>query len=523
MNTLRKNTILIGLVLISLFGAAQQQNLPLNREFGLVNQKVFNGFENNVHTSFQPINQSYLKNKADSSLSKSEHQFYLTNITKSEKKPTNFFGWIFRSAFFENALVVDTGNFYLTVDPLINVEAGKDGEDPSNQTLSKNTRGAIVRGTIGEKFSFETSFYENQMVLPKYIDAYAKATGVIPGQGRWKNFKKQGYDFASASANISYAPNQHFNFQLGTGKNVVGDGYRSLLLSDASFNYPFWKVISTFGKSNQFQYTKLNASLSSVTRREAGSTGEALFQRKTMSTHYFSWLTTKWLNIGLFESTIWQTEDSLGTKPLQWQQFNPIIGVNTVTTGFNDVNHTVVGTNLKVKLPFKVILYHQFVYDGNLKSGYQIGAKYFGITNLTLQVEYNSVTNETFSSSSPLQAYSNYNEALAHPSGNNFNEIIGIFNYKYKRAFTQLKLNQITYNASELINGFSFHKINNFQAHLGYLINPKNNLSILAGVNYRNENIDIDLGTNSSSNQTNKTNYIFFGIRTTLRNLYNDF
>lgn len=503
-------------MLTTILGIAQQQNLPLNREFSLVNQKLFNGFKNNVHTSFLPINQSFINSISDSTLANSERKFYLINITKEEKKPRNFFGWIYRSAFYKNALIVDSSNFYLTVDPLVNFEIGKDREDASGKTLSKNTRGVIVRGNISGKLSFETSFYENQVVLPGYLDDYANSTEVIPGQGRWKPFKSnQGYDFSSASANLSYTPNKHFNFQLGTGKNFIGDGYRSLLLSDASFNYPFWKIITTFGKNDQFQYTKLNASLSSVTRREVGSTAETLFQRKTMSTHYLSWLTTKWLSLGLFEATLWQTEDSTGTKPLQWQQFNPIIGVNTFTTGFNAVNHSIIGTNLKIKLPFHAILYNQIVYDGNSRAGVQIGAKYFGVTNLTIQAEYNSVANGTYASEVELQAYTNYNEALAHPSGNNFKEILGIINYKYKRVFTQVKYNQIKYKLEvDLLKESTNRRIINLQAHLGYLINTKNNLSILAGINQRTETI---------YNTINKTNYIFLGIRTSLRNLYTDF
>jgi hypothetical protein len=477
------------MVLLSFTLKGQQQNLPLNREFGLVNQKAFNGYDNNVHTSFQPINQSFIKTDSIPNLAKSEVNYYHCNFPPYDfgypktKKPKKFIKWMYRTFFYDNLIVIDTGNFYLTIDPLINVEMGKDREDNSGRTLSKNTRGAIVRGNIGDKFSFETSFYENQMVLPQYLDAYANTTKVIPGQGRWKTFESnQGFDFASASANLSFAPNKHFNFQLGTGKNFVGNGYRSLLLSDASFNYPFWKIITTFGKKDQFQYTKLNAALSSVSRRDAGSTGEALFQRKTMSTHYFSWLVNKWLNVGLFEATLWQTEDNQGTKPIQWQQFNPILGINSLTTGFNAVNHSVVGTNLKIKLPFQAVLYQQFLYDGRDKYGVQIGAKYFGIENLTLQAEYNSVASETYTANVPLQAYSNYNEALAHPSGNNFNEIIGIINYKYKRVFTQIKMNQLTYNSEEQFpSGLIQHKITNFQAHLGFLINPKNNLSILEG------------------------------------------
>lgn len=505
-----------------------------------MNQKVFNGFGNNVHTSLQPINQSFIKNESDSILSDSERKFYLANIIRSEKKARNFFRWMYRSALFDNLLVIDTGNFYLTIDPLLNIEMGKDSEDQSGRSLYKNTRGVIVRANVGEKFSFETSLYENQMVLPTYLDNYATTTKIIPGQGSWKAFKtNQGYDFASASANLSYSPNKHFNFQLGTGKNFIGDGYRSLLLSDASFNYPFWKIITTFGKKDQFQYTKLNASLSSVIRRENSTTTESLFQRKTMSTHHFSWLATKWLNIGLFESTLWQTEDSIGTNPLQWQQFNPIIGINTATTGFNDVNHTIIGTNLKIKLPFKAVIYNQFVYDGASKYGYQIGAKYYGISNLTLQAEYNTSAAYTYSSDTRLQAYSNYNEPLAHPAGANYNELIGIINYKYKRVFTQAKINLIN---SDIIGGNIFLSENQpiyttttsgsvttitettsikreltvIQGHIGYLINPKNNMSITIGLTKRTEHVP-------SSDYTHETNYLYVGFRTSLRNLYDDF
>ena len=487
-----------------------------------------------------PINESLINNGHGLSKEKGREHSYLINISKSEKKPKNFFGWMWRSFAYDNFLVVDTGNFYLTVDPLFNIEMGKDSEDQSGRTLYKNTRGVMVRANVGEKFSFETSFYENQAVLPRYLDDYASNTGVIPGQGRWKKFKSnQGYDFSSASANVSYSPNKHFNFQLGTGKNFVGDGYRSLLLSDASFNYPFWKIITTFGKQSQFQYTKLNASLSSITRREDGSTPEALFQRKTMSVHYLSWLATKWLNIGLFESTLWQTEDSSGTKPLQWQQFNPIIGVNTATTGFNDVNHTVVGTNLKIKLPFKAILYNQFVYNGGSKYGYQFGVRYFGISNLTIQAEYNSVAKNTYSSDVSLQAYSNYNEPLAHPFGDNLTEFVAIVNYKYKRFFTQMKYVQINssvidsnrveignsptpfyqweYNNTDL-------KIRSINLHFGYIINPKNNMSVLFGINFREKDIPgLSAFSSSIFDSPSVSNYYYFGFRTNLRNLYNDF
>lgn len=489
------------------FSNAQQQNLPLNREFNLENQKGFNTLSNNTHTTFQPIIQSFIQQDSTTLLGQSD---YLINISKSTEKPKYFFKWLYRTAFYENFAVVDAGNFYLTVDPLLNAEYGKDKEDLSNNTLYKNTRGIIIRGNVGEKFSFQTSFYENQAVLPNYMTAFVNAREVVPGQGRVKRFKGNGYDFASSSANISYTPASFINFQLGSGKNFIGDGYRSLLLSDQSFNYPYFKITTQFGKKDQFQYTILNAQLTNLIRRDVGSTGEALFQRKAMSTHYLNWIATKWLTIGLFENTIWRTEDSKGTKPFQFQQLNPVFGINALTTITDEVNHSAVGLNTKIKLPFKIVLYNQVVYDGNQyekTKGYQLGLKYLGLKHITFQGEYNVMDNPYATTFNPeLQQFYHYNEYLAHPLGDNFKEFVGIINLKYKRAFSQVKVNYATVFR---------RNITTYQAHLGYLINPKNNMSFVVGFTNRNEKIDQTMLTS--------TNYFYVGFRTALRNLYNDF
>ena len=112
---------------------------------------------------------------------------------------------------------------------------------------------------------------------------------------------------------------------------------------------------------------------------------------------------------------------------------------------------------------------------------------------------------------------------------NGFPEIVGIINYKYKRIFTQIKVNQIKYkfhgnsvfiseNTLPLPIIYIPHFDNDIsvltiQAHLGFLINPKNNMSILVGINKRTW----EHGT------IHETNYVYFGFRTSLRNLYDDF
>ena len=500
--------IITGLFLVPILAFSQQQNLPLNREFGLVNQKAFNSFGNSTHTSSQPIIQSFIKNDSLISLNQIEKDIYLINISKSQPKSKNFLKWMYQSAFFENFAVVDTGNFYLSIDPLLNGEIGKDSEFQTDEILYKNTRGLIIRANVGEKFSFQTSFYENQATYVPYLSTFVKDRGVTPGQGRVKRFKDNGFDFASASANVSYTPANFLNIQLGTGKNFIGEGYRSLLLSDQSYNYPFFKFTTQFGKKDQFQYIQINAQLTDLIRRDAGSTGETLFQRKAMTTHYFSWNATKWLNLGFFENTVWQTEDSSGTKPFQWKQINPVFGVNTLTTT-TDNNNSNLGMNTKIKLPFKLVLYNQITYNTQENvntNGYQVGLKYFGLRYFTFQGEYNVMNKTNATNNINTQNQAHYNEWLAHPFGNDFKEIVGIMNFKYKRTFTQVKVNYATINSAT--------DIKTIQAHLGFLINPKNNLSATIGFAKRNE---------TTANITNLTNYVYFGIRTSLRNLYDDF
>lgn len=51
-----------------------------------------------------------------------------------------------------------------------------------------------------------------------------------------------------ATGTISYALKKHFTFQTGHDRNFIGDGYRSLILSDNATPYPFLKIVTDFGK-----------------------------------------------------------------------------------------------------------------------------------------------------------------------------------------------------------------------------------------------------------------------------------
>ena len=125
----------------------------------------------------------------------------------------------------------------ISIDPQLNVESGTD--HVSDSSVLTNTRGFRVAGNIGKDFSFLSSFRENQSTFIPYLHSYVNSTRVVPGQGLVKVFKVNAFDYAMAEGHISYSPSSHFNMIFGHGKNFIGDGYRSLLLSDNAFNYPY--------------------------------------------------------------------------------------------------------------------------------------------------------------------------------------------------------------------------------------------------------------------------------------------
>ena len=58
-----------------------------------------------------------------------------------------------------------------------------------------------------------------------------------------KEIGQKGLGFMGAPmGRISYSPHKYFNFQLGYDKNFIGNGYRSLFLSDWGNSYLFAKI-----------------------------------------------------------------------------------------------------------------------------------------------------------------------------------------------------------------------------------------------------------------------------------------
>lgn len=506
--------ILLGFIFTE--GKAQFYNLPGDYFNSLLTEKTLAEKDSSIHPGIKPYISFYsakYNHRADT------HKIF-KYITEDQ---------FLDKVFFDHLIHLKPKNrkFFIAADPILNFELGRDAEDTLFRKLYTNTRGFIVSGTAGRKVYFETMFAENQSLFPNYIESMSRASLTVPGQGRWKVYNTRGFDYAFSSGFFSWQPFKFLNIQAGHGKHKIGNGYRSLLLSDNSFHYPFIRITQQYLKG-RIQYTNMYASFMNLTSASTTypSHTEPLFQKKAAAFQYLSINFTKWLNLGFFQGLIWQVPNQKNKQSFEWQYFNPVIYSNLAFYGLNNKNNIVAGADLNLKITRKISLYGQIMADdlSNNNSigngwGWQAGIKYFDaftLNNLFLQAEINDVTEGSYLSPvttyTANQSYSHYNQNLAFTPGFG-REIIFIADYKYKRMFVNAKYNNqyFTYHLYPLFK----NDIVNFQ--LGYTINPSYNACISAGVMYRSQDY---FGFNISNN---KTAYLYLSFKTGFYNKYYDF
>lgn len=516
---------------------AQHSNLLLGNSYSSNFNQLIYAEESDLHTSFK-------------SIIKSDLNFDVDSILESQIQ-SDYSNWYLRKMFSEHFFLLKGEDYRVVASPIINLTSGKEFIQEKNTFT--NTRGFIIEGDLGKKISFFSSFAENQSIFPDYLDAQIRSNLVVPGQGYARYFKETGFDYAMSSGYVSYRPNNMFVVQFGHGKHFIGDGYRSLLLSDNTFNYPYLRIQTTFWK---VQYTNLYAEFQDInyfSDNGLDNYDQMGYAKKYMSAHYLSINATKKLNISLFESVIWRMNHAPGVNGFDVNYLNPIVMLRPTEYSVGSPDNVLVGVNLKYKLPFSSYLYGQLLLDEftleQIKSSngywankfaYQLGYKIFNafsIDNLTLQTEYNLARPYTYSHFNTQQNYAHYNQPLAHPLGANFSEFLFLINYKWKKFVVDGKIISSKYGGDIKGDPFSYGSnvylnyndrpadfgIDMYQGNLttvnikifniSYIVNPKTNLKINLGVTLRDfKNEDEEL----------QTQFINFGIKSDLFNHYYD-
>ena len=455
--------------------------------------------------------------------------------------------WTHRKLFQEHLVEFKNEEYIIYADFLPDFQIGKEFE--SGKTTWLNTRGFQVGGNVGEKFSFYLNGFENQAKFADYINNYVIENNVVPGQGFGKLGAEE-QDWTYVTASLSYTPNKYLNFALGYDKNFIGDGYRSVLLSDVSSNYSFFRVRASLG-SLQYQTIyayMLDPGAPKLTNdRRLGDRG------KWMAAHYLDWNATNRLSIGFFQAVTWADAEVEGKRGFDFNFIHPFMFLRPVeSTNTTSPDKMRLGLNVKYEVLKKAALYGQFMFDEFTAKEFFKGDGYWAnkwaiqlglrgsdllkVSHLNYLAEFNTARPYTYAHFDRLSNYANYNQPLAHPFGANFREFLGLLNYSVnkfdfqgqglyavygldaggenygKNIFKDYTTRSVQYG-SHVGQGIATD-LYMLQGKVAYLLNPKYNLRLELGGVFRQEKNNL---------KTDKTAMVTFGLRSSFRNLYYDF
>jgi len=338
---------------------------------------------------------------------------------------------------------VQAKDFSFRLNPVLLLQAGKDGGENSRDGLRYvNTRGVAFEGLIDQRLGFYGFLTDNQTAVPGWV--YQRGlrdngfVPVAPHEGYTKYFKDKTdqYDFFTARGGITFAATKHINVQFAHDRNFIGNGYRSLILSDYSAPYFFLKLNTRVWKFNyQNIFAELNA-------RRSFSGRDSLFPKKYLALHHLSLDVTDNFNIGVFESEV---SGGRG-RGLELQYLNPVIFYRAIEQNVGSTDNALLGLDFKWNIKHRAQLYGQLVLDefklseitagrgwwAN-KQAVQLGGKYLdvaGVSNLDLQLEFNYIRPYTYQHENEYTNYQHYQQPLAHPMGANVTEVLGVLSYQ---------------------------------------------------------------------------------------------
>ncbi|BAU54345.1 hypothetical protein MgSA37_02520 [Mucilaginibacter gotjawali] len=482
------------------------------------------------HTSMKPF-------FAGDSLLKIPLQSMIRYNTKGQKND-----WGYKKLYTEHLVDIKSGKSSFYADLLPDFTVGRDFS--GHKTISITSLGFQMGGSHGNKFYYNISGYAATAIQPEYMAIYTRQTGIVTGQA-YDRTLPQNPAWYYFTAIASYTPSKFLNIAAGRDKTFIGDGYRSMLLSDFASPNPFFKLTGTLGS---LRYMVMWAYMN-----DPATTSPYGINRKKFGVfHYLDWNISKRLSFGFFDNVIGFFTDDNGVKrPFDFNYINPIIFTKPVNNSSDDPDKSLLGFTGKYKVSNGLTVYGQFAlnefhsadfFSSNGSSvnkyGWQLGFRatnLFEVDHLNLLLETNNAKPYTYSARSAIENYSENGEPLAHPWGANFREILGLLNYSYKRFDFSgetdfgrygFDLNTLDYgknifeiytNAARQYGNYTVQGLTTnmiyVEGKVAYVLNPRYNLRFELGGTLRVE---------KNSQFNNKASMIIIGLRSSFRELYTD-
>ncbi len=410
---------------------------------------------------------------------------------------------------------------YVAINPMMDLEVGKDYNQTENKNTWTNSRGFYLNGNLGKNFWFYLDFSENQAIFSGYMTNFIDSLRVVPCTATPRHINTLGkeYDWMFSSGYICFNAGKWIDFQVGKTHTFIGDGYRSLLLSDAAEPVPTFKMNVTF---LSVKYTMMVSQLRAIGNTVTHNGNKT----KYSFTHFLDWNMGKRFTLGLFENVTQATWRITGeNRSIDWEYLNPFVIFRPGELSAGSPDKMIVGLTNKFVCNNHVSVYGQLFFNEFIlkelvkrtrhwdnKYGFQIGARtfdIFGVDGLDLQMELNSVRPFCYTQYNGMATYTHHGVCMGHSLGANLKEIVGVINYHYGRAAARLNINAtkygddfpndtLSYGHNPNIDSNSRNKSYNVSTLQGletkllyaeltgsYIINPRSMMTVTAGLRYR--------------------------------------
>jgi len=467
-----KYIVLLFAILLPLFSASQGFNIPVNQQYAFdLEKKLYDSSE--THTSVKPLQLRELGND----------EFW--NITEIEK------------------------NRKLKIFPLLN-----SNQFVGEELVSYNTLGFGAYGEFYKNWSFQSSVNAGLYQFSEKTNSIIDSTGFLPNGNKYNRNSGNFYGDYNFDFRISYRPFHFLTLVFGNDKHFLGDGYRSLFLSNNAASFPFGNIVLDIWK---IKYSVLYCFLKDIEYPDFSQT-----YSKYNTIHFLSINLTKRFNVNIFESVSWSSRDSINHRGYDINYLNPVIFFRPVEFSLDDPSPD----NVLLGLGFKYNFYRNYHFYGQVfvddfllsefkskngywanKQGIQLGIRAFDFLNvqhLFFLSEVNLVRPFTYEHLSSLSAYGNQYESLAHPLGSNFFESLTYVRFRNEKFIFEAKWIYAKYGSDssnvslgndlykpytlrigeyghELFQGILHEKIKH-QYRISYTIWPKFDLYAFAGI-----------------------------------------
>ncbi|MBU2020481.1 MAG: hypothetical protein KJ941_12610 [Bacteroidetes bacterium] len=253
------------------------------------------------------------------------------------------------------------------------------------------------------------------------------------------------YEKLDLRGRLSYTPNRFINLQAGYDENFIGEGARSLFLSDYGKPYGFGQMRMNFWRIEylvlyQFMNERLNNKKIN----------------KFATTHYLNFSATDWLQFGLFETVVFAPKDIFLNRGFEPEYLNPMIFFRPQEYALGSSDNVLVGLDMAANYK-NWTFYSQLLLDEfsltEIRAKSKWWANKFGIQTgikgrmnvynrpLFVRSELNIVRPYTYSHLSLAQSYTNRDGVLAHPLGANFMELLVEAKYQFKKWTAEVLVN----------------------------------------------------------------------------------